>query len=338
MRGIIRAEILRLRKRNALILIMIAVPLLAAMFFGLGYASIFDPPPFDPVRLRQEAIDFGYAEGVPPDQVEQYLDEYIAQAERDHVMQVEGAKQTRAMYALPQSLVTILGNSMFVLLALALLTATTVGDEFGWGTIRTTLLGSSHRWRILLVRLGALWLVSALILVLMLAVGALAPIFLGVADRPLPSPVPPVDFGALAILVLGILLACLGVIAFATLATVIVRNGALTLVSVLVYVVVEAAILALLMRFKAFGYDFENQRPGELAWTLDALPAHGFVTLMDVGAGAARAFLYLGQFQVEGQKLPAIGDVTLAVVAFAAWGALFGLLALWRFGRMDIVE
>jgi ABC-type transport system involved in multi-copper enzyme maturation permease subunit len=333
MTGIIRAEILRLRKRGPLLLIVVAVPLLAAIFFGLGYASIFEPEPFDPVRLRQEYVDFGYLEGVPPGEAEQYIEELLAQEATNHATQIESVRQARAQYAFPQSLVTILGNAMFLLLALALLTATTLGDEFGWGTIRTTLLGSSHRWRVLLVRLGALWVVAALIIALFILAATLAPLLLGVANKPLPSPLPPIDPTALVIFVVGILLASFAIIAFATLATVIVRNGALTLVGVLVYVVVEAAVLALLTRFEAFGFDFEAGRPGELAWTLDALPAHGFVTLMDVGARAASSLV-----RYEGDVIRPIGDVALAVVAFGAWGALFGLLAFWRFGRMDIVE
>ena len=96
---------------------------------------------------------------------------------------------------------------MFVLLALVLLTATTIGDEFGWGTIRTTLLGSSHRWRILLVRLGALWLtVAALISSAPARRHGRAARSSGVAIGRCRA-VPPVDSGALAILSRQMLLA-----------------------------------------------------------------------------------------------------------------------------------
>jgi hypothetical protein len=104
-------------------------------------------------------------------------------------------------------------------------------------------------------------------------------------------------------------------------------------VSVLVYVAVEAAVLALLTRFAAFGYDYERGVPGELAWTLDAFPAHALVTLMDVGARASSAMI-----RYDGDAIPGIGTVGLPLAAFAAWATVFTLLALWRFRRMDIVE
>ena len=332
MTGIIRAEILRLRKRGALVLIVVAVPLLAVILFGLSYASIYDPGPFDPAALRADLIATGFVEGMPPDEAERYLDEYIANEATNRAMQLESVKLTRAAFAFPQSLVTVLGNATILLLALVLLTATTLGDEFGWGTIRTTLLGSSHRWRLLLVRLGALWLTAAVVLVLLLLIGGITPLFLGVSNRPLPSPMPGIDPGALAILLGGLLLVSLVVITFGTLATLLVRNGALTLVSVLIYVVVEAAVLVVLTRFAPFGTD-STGRPGDLAWMLDALPAHGLVTVLDVGARAASTMV-----RYEGEVIRPIRDVTVPLLGFAGWAALFGSLALWRFRRMDIVE
>lgn len=331
--GVIRAELLRLGKRGSLLLIVAAMPLLAVVFFGLGYASAYDPPPFNPVAFRQQIIDEGWVTGVPPDEVEQYIDEYVANEALNYAMQVESAKEHRTRYAFPQSLVTILGNATYLLLAIALLTAMTIGDEFGWGTIRTTLLGSSHRRRVLLVRIAALWLAAALMLGLLFLVGAIAPLFLDVGSRALLSPFPGIDAGALTVYVIGMLLAAFAIIAFATLSTLIVRHGALTLVSILVYVVVEVAILAFLTRFPEFGFDPNTGAPGELTWTLDALPAHGLATLMDAGARAAS-----GMLRYEGDVVPLISTVGLPMAAFVAWGAAFAILAFWRFRRMDIVE
>ncbi len=333
MKGVIRAELLRLRKRGALVLVVVAVPFLAVLFFGLGFASVYDPGPFDPARVRQDLIDSGYVAGLPPDEAERQLDEYVRNEETNHAMQLESAKRSRAAFAFPQSLVTILANATILLLGMALLSATTLGDEFGWGTIRTTLLGSSRRWRVLLVRLGALGATAGLIVALMLLAGAIAPLILGVASRPLPSPMPGIDSGALAVYVAGLLLASLAIIAFATLMTLVLRNGALTLVAILVYVVVEAAVLALLSRFDQFAFDFETGMPGTLAWTLDALPAHGLATLLDVGVRAATATI-----RYDGDVVPSVGAVALALIGFVAWGAVFAGVSFWRFRRMDIVE
>jgi ABC-type transport system involved in multi-copper enzyme maturation permease subunit len=332
--GIVRAEILRLRKRGSLLLLAGFVPVLATIFFGLGYASIFDVEPFDEAGTRQMLIDSGYVIGLPPDEAERLLGEYIENERRNHDQQLEQVKLVRATFTFPQSIVSILGSAYLLVFALALLTATTIGDEFGWATIRTTLLANSHRWRVLLVRLGGLMTVAALIMLLMVLVGVIAPLFLNVAAKPLPSPLPPVDVGALLVFCLGILFVSFAIISFATLVTLIVRNGALTLVSLFVYVVVEGAVLALLSRFKEFGFDYASNKPGELAWLLDALPAHGFVTLMDVGTRASRAAV--GPF--EGQSIPPISDAYVAMIGFVAWGAVFALLAFWRFRRMDIVE
>jgi hypothetical protein len=189
---------------------------------------------------------------------------------------------------------------------------------------------------VLLVRLGALVTVATLMVLLIVVVGALAPIALNVTSKPLPAVLPPIDIGALVIFILGLGLASYAVIAFATLATVLVRHGALTLVSVLVYVVVEGAILALLTRFKEFSFDFLTGTPGPLQWTLDFLPAHGFVTMMDVGARAARGPVTIPGFEMP--PPPPISDAYVAMFGFVAWGTLFALLALWRFRRMDIVE
>ncbi len=332
MRGIIRAELLRLGKRGPLLATLVAVPLLATILFGLGYASVFDAQPFDPVQLRQDVASWGELDGMTPEEAERYVDERVAQAESNHAMEVEAAKQGRAMFAFPQSLITILGSSMLLLLAMALVAATTLGDEFGWGTVRTTLLGSSQRSRVLLVRMAAMSVAAGLVIALLLLAASIAPLFLGVANRPLPNPLPGIDWAALGVFVLGLWLASLALIAFATLATVIVRNGLLALVSILVYAVVEAAFLTLLTRFKPFGFDV-NGNPGDLAWTLDAFPAHGFTTMLDLGARATRAFA-----AYPGEVIPSIAGIALPVASFLAWGAAFALLALWRFRRMDIVE
>ena len=69
MSGLIRAELLRFRKRRSLQIIVIAVPLLVAFFFFTTFASVGDvPPPFDAeaVRARILAENFsGLGRGVP---------------------------------------------------------------------------------------------------------------------------------------------------------------------------------------------------------------------------------------------------------------------------------
>lgn len=90
MSGLLRAELLRLRKRRSLQVIVLGVPLLVAAFFVLGYTSIYDMPAFDAAAERQSLIDQGYVVGVPPDEAERLLDEAVEQSRQGYAMAEEG--------------------------------------------------------------------------------------------------------------------------------------------------------------------------------------------------------------------------------------------------------
>jgi len=328
MRGLAQAEWLRFRKRRILLLIVVAVPLLAGFLFLAGYVSTgYVLPPFDPEGVRARIIAEGYLVDVPPDEAEAIIVETIESERVYYEQALEEATITRARYAFPQSILTLLGNSPVVFIALVLVTGLSIGDEFGWATVRTSLLASSHRRLLLLVRFVALALVAVIMLALIVLLGAILPALLTVAGASLPSP-PAIDTGALLALLLAQLLVAILVIAFAALATLLSRSGSLTLASVLVYVLVETAVLGLLMRLEAF------QQDGVYAWLLDALPIRGIFALMDVVARAASQLpSYAGEVMVR--------DLSAARVPFVAlllWAGLFATLAFRRFSRMDIVE
>ena len=323
-----RAEWVRFSRRGSNKLIVVAVPLLAAFIFVAGYASLYDPgPAFDPEATRARVIAEGYLEGVPPEDFETILADIIESERVSHEQSIEQLAISRAKFAFPQSLVTLLGSGTFVFFALILLTATSIGDEFGWGTIRTSLVASSHRLRMLSVRLLALALVASVMFALLLLLGAILPVLLAIAGAPLPSG-SPIDAGALLVLLVGQLLISTMVVAFAALVTLIVRSGSLTLVAVLVYFLVETAAIGLLMRFPAFQYDGAN------AWLLDAFPVRAIFTLSDVASRAAAGLpTYVGEAIVR--------DLSAARVPFVAMLVMVGLfatLAFRRFSRMDIVE
>ena len=124
-----------------------------------------------------------------------------------------------------------------------------------------------------------------------------------------------VRIGAVSAIAVGIVL------------SVLVRSGRLTLVVMLVYVFVEAATLALLLRFDAF------QNDGPLEWLLDAFPVRGIATLLEVARSAAA-----GLPRYEGEVIRDLGQVTVPMVALVFWGPLFGAIAVRRFARMDIAE
>ena len=332
--GMLRAELLRLRKRRTLQIIVFAVPLLAGVIMILGYNSIYDPPPFDEAAYRQELIDEGYVVGVPPEQVDALLHDQI-EGQRQMMGQVaEQSTLARATFTYPYSLVLVLGSGAFVMLALILLTATTIGDEFGWATLRTVLVASSHRWRFLAVRLAALATAALLIFGMLLLVGIVLPLVLSVPASKLPPSLAAFDGGAFLVLLVGEILATFLVIAFAALVTLLARNGALTLVAALVWVAVEAAVLTLLLRFPNFGKSSEMGAPPPDAWLLDAFPLRGLTTIMQtVGKAASGLPTYSGDVVARDP-----GVALVPIVSFAILIAIMTAASFRRFSRMDVVE
>ena len=339
--GLMRAELLRLRRRRSLQVIVLAVPILVGVTFVLGYNSVYEQPPFDESAFRQEMLDGGCCIGVPPEELEQLLDESV-KSQREMFAQLEESQRfVRATYAFPYSLVQVLGSGTFVLLALILLTATTIGDEFGWATIRTSLVASSRRRRFLLVRLGAIAVAGLLIFGMLLVVGALLPLLLDIPRSKLPATLPSFDGGAFLVLLGGELVAGVLVIAFAALTTLLFRNGALALVAVPVWVAIEAALLLLLLRFPNFGGPGGLTQVGDQppppppdAWLLDAFPLRGLTTLTQTASKAASGLPgYMGE--VVGRD---VAVAAVPITSFTILAAILLVLAFRRFSRMDIVE
>jgi ABC-type transport system involved in multi-copper enzyme maturation permease subunit len=328
MSGLFRAELLRLRKRRSLQIIVLGVPALVALIFVASYSSISELPPFDVDQVRAELIANGYGVGMPPEEAERMIQEGIAQQRAFYDMQLEQTKLARAAFVFPYSLATILQSGTLAFLGLLILAATITGDEFGWGTIRTTLLASSHRHRVLAVRLTALAITAVALFAVLLLIGAVLPALLGVANNPLPATLPAFDAGALAVLLVGLLLAGATVMAVTTLITLLARNGVLSLAAIPVYFAVEAAVLLLLLRFEPFGQD------GDLAWILDGFPLRGLTWITDhVGRAATGLPGYPGDVVNRAYDAAALPIATYAVLA-----VILTALAFRRFSRMDIAE
>jgi hypothetical protein len=337
MSGLIRADWIRFSARRGLQVIVLAVPLLAAFFFLAGYSSIRPGATFDEQAVRQEFIDQGVL-AVPPEDVEQAqanLQQAVDQRRADADQQRAQAEAIRARYAFPQSLLTVLTSAPFLLLAMILLTATTIGDEFSWGTIRTSLIASSDRRRFLLVRLGFLTIVASVLVAILVILGIALPLVLGLTGASLPSP-PGLDVAAFALLLIAEVVVAAAVIGFAALATLLVRSGSLTLVVALVYVAIEAVILALLLRFEAFqpAGAFGRESDGSAAWVLNFLPVRSMLTLLDSLNRAAGA-LPSSPREVVVRDL---GAAQLPLVSVLVIGTILTAMAFRRFGRMDIVE
>jgi hypothetical protein len=328
MTGLLRAEWIRFRKRRSVQVIVFAVPLLAAFLFVAGYGSVgAAPPPFDPAAVRADLIAQGYGQGLPPDQLEQALNDAVEAARFPAEQATEQYRLRVSSFAPVQGVVTLLGNGTFVLLALLLLVAITLGDEFGLGTIRTTLLASSKRARLLTLRLGAIAVIGVVLVATLALLGLVLPLVLVATGAQFPA-VPALNVSALGVLALGTLEAGFVIIAFAAMATLLVRSGSLTLVVLLVYVAIEAAILTVLSRFQAF------QEHGDLAWVLDAFPVRGIARLTDV---AGRVASGLPRFPGETVS-DDLGITLVPLAALLGWAAFFLAIAYRRFSRMDIVE
>jgi ABC-type transport system involved in multi-copper enzyme maturation permease subunit len=328
MSALLRAEWIRFRRRGSIQVIVLAVPLLAIFMFLSGYASIGpQPPAFDAAAVRAELIAQGYGQGLPPDELEKALDDAV-EAQRFPVeIKLEQYRLARSAFAFPQAIVTLLSSGTLILLAILLLMATSLGDEFGWGTIRTVLLASNHRARILLIRLGVILGIGVGLVAVLAVLGAVLPLLVSALGAP-PVDVPSLHSGALGVLVLGTLEAIFMVLAFGAMVTVLVRSGSLTLVLLLVYVAIEAGILTLFVRFAPF------QEGGDLAWVLDAFPLRGFTRLTTIAGEIAAGLPHFA-----GEALPTdLSPTFVPLVAFVLWGAFFLAIAYRRFTRMDIVE
>jgi ABC-type transport system involved in multi-copper enzyme maturation permease subunit len=301
----------------------------------LGWSSIYSNPPFDAEEYRAQLIAEGYIAGLPTEQAEPLLAEAVEQARQQYAFAEAGEATQRAAHLFPYSLATVMGSSVIVLVALLLLTATTLGDEFGWGTIRGMLLASGHRRRILTIRLAALSVAAIVMIGLTLVVGAILPIVLNVAAYRLPDPLPAFDYGALLVLIGGVAVASLLIVSFAALATLAFRSGPAALIVLPVWVAVESAILAVLIRFPNIGGQVLNGGPpGPDGWILEVFPLRGLTTLTTVASTAAVGFApYPGAPFTR-----SLAGVEVPIIAFAVVALLFGALAFRRFNRMDIVE
>lgn len=337
MRGLVAAEWLRFRKRRSIQIIVLAVPLLVAVITVLGYNSIYQYPAFDEAAFRQEMIDAGVLLGVPPEEADVLLAEMVANQRQMFDQQEEQSRLSRAAFAFPRSVATALGTGAFMLLALVLLTATTIGDEFGWGTIRTSLLASTNRRRFLLVRLGAVVAAGLVMVGLLVVVGTIMPLLLNVPAGKLPATLPAFDVGALLVMLAGELIAGAALIAFAATVTLVLRSGALALVAALVWIAIEASILTLLTRFPEFAGTYGNEgvyTPGPLGWVLEAFPLRGLTTLLRATGQAASGLpSYPGESVSRDMAL-----VGVPITSFAVLALVLAVVAFRRFQRMDIVE
>jgi ABC-type transport system involved in multi-copper enzyme maturation permease subunit len=289
MRGHLRADVIRLRGRWDAWAFLVAVPVLATLGFLEGYVNVASHYGWDPSGPE------------PPEIVVMMTAE-------------------RATYAFPHSLLLILGSTPWVLFAVFFLVATTIGLEFGWGTIRTSLIVSPDRARMLASRALAVGAIGVVLLAALLVLGVVLPQVLpltGEAPPPSPDVAPVLLAGAVA----AALVALAFWVALAALLAVVTRGPSLPFLLVLVYVLVEGVVGGLAM-----------WRDAGLQLVSGSLP---FASVMALISGSTDPSRY-GLAAADPARFDRPLLLTFAVVA--GWAVVFLVAAIVRLRRLDVRE
>lgn len=330
MTALLRADWLRLRRRMDLWIILIAVGVLSTVVFLAAYRSDATDPEYPTeAQIRQEAIDFGFFEGTPAE-IEVQIQEMVrAQVESYDQQRADWESQQRFIlqkYAFPQSLFTVVGSGLAPLLALILVASLAVGDEFRYGTIRTSLLAASDRRRFLAARLISLLALTVGVFVALILLAALLGLALGLVGADLGTGSATVDAMASVAWFGGLVLTSAVVIVLGVALTVVLRSGALPLL-ILLFVGLGELFVAHLPIFA----------PNELlAGVPQAFLGQNIRTLVgNLGLEThAIALSETGEMPFQALEIPMLGVAAIIL----AWGVLFAVLADRRLRTMDIVE
>jgi len=329
-RALLRAEWVRFRGRRDFWVIAIAVCLIAGVSFLNGYrGDAEDPTRSNPADLRAMVASGFSSEGLTQAEIDAQLDlmvnDLLAQEQAQLDQANERQQTTLQAYAFPQSAFTIIGAGLLPLFALILLASFAVGDEFRFGTIRTSLLAAGSRRRLLAARTLTLAAMTLGLLVALLAIGAVLGVVLAVVGAELAPTTVPIDAVSSITWFAGQALATVVVLCLASAITLVLRSGALTLLLILIWSLFEL-FLANLSIFAA-GQPLA-------AVPLAFLTTNIRILLADLGpATHAVGVSAIAQPDV------AVGLPTLAVAAIVGlWGLLFLAVADRRLRTMDIVE
>ena len=231
--------------------------------------------------------------------------------------QQEQIEQQLTVFTLPGSIPTALGvaQSMGIIL-FAILTASVIGTEYGWGTVRVVLAVGTRRWHYLSGKLALLSLVvlGSLVLVVPLTI---------VSSLIAANLTGTVEFGFFNIGFLGDVLADIGrswlamwpYIALAAAFTVLSRSSAAGIALAIGYYFLEALIITQLLTFDWF-------------LTVPDYLLGRNITAWMVGMNNSQGALTSGQ-------LPSQLHAALVLLVYVL---VFGGLSFWLFQRRDITE
>jgi ABC-type transport system involved in multi-copper enzyme maturation permease subunit len=332
MRALLRADWLRFRRRREFWIIAIAVCLFSGISFLAAYRSdAADPTWFstDPAQIRQEILGYTEFGGMTQAEIDAQIDLMVADQLVQNQFQSDEweARQrvTLQKYDTSQSVFTILGSGLMPILALILGASLAVGDEFRYGTVRTSLLAAGNRRRFLGARLVSLFAVTVALFTILAMIGILLGLVLRIVGAELASVTTPIDPLA-GLLWLGAqVLTTMVVITLAVALSVVLRSGALPLLLILIAALVEQFVANL----PIFGQ-------GEF---LAGVP-QGFLTTSIRTLSTELGFQTHAVALAEAEPPAMAIRLSLVVVAgiIAAWGILFLVIADRRFRSMDVIE
>jgi hypothetical protein len=237
----------------------------------------------------------------------------------------EQQKTTLQAYAFPQSMFTTVGPGLVPLLALVLIASFAAGDEFRFGTIRTSLLAAGNRRRFLIARMLALLAMTGGLLVAVLVVGAALGVVLAAFGAELVPSSVAIDPVSSVVWFAGQILVTIVVLALGTAVTLLLRSGALTLLLILIWALLEAFLANLPI--------FATGQP--LAAVPVALLTTNIRTLLaELGPATHAVGLRTLEQPAVAFALPTVAVAVIVVL----WGALFVAVADRRLRTMDVVD
>jgi hypothetical protein len=308
----LRADLIRLRHRRDAWIVGAAVLALFSLGFLASYQGILQ----NDAQIRQQMADEEQqwaidnpGQDVPPD-----LAGFWQQRSEENLAR-------RAQFAFPASVMTMLDGASTPLGAVGFLATMTLGLEFGWATIRTVLLSSPDRARLLVARLLALGGYGVILMALLLVASAILPFALPLLGSPPPAsaPVEPVVVvGRLAAVAVAMALV-LGLMALLAVAT---RNPAMPILLVLLLFLAESLVANLPL-----------WRSAHLELLAGSTPLNSIVGLL---SGAADPTLY--GIGTPADSEAAVRPLWLSFGVTAAWAAAFAGVATAILRRADISE
>jgi ABC-type transport system involved in multi-copper enzyme maturation permease subunit len=329
MRNLLRADWLRFRRRRDFWIILVAVVVLGVVTFYGGYRSTAVAyEPFNQAEFEQMLDQSGVFEGMTPDEAKQerarMIAEQVAQEQQSAVEREAQRQLELRRYAFPQSVATLLGSAILPFLALVLIASMAVGDEFRFGTLRTSLLAASNRRRFLAARMISMVVMAVGLIATILVLGAVLPLILTLAGAQLPAG-PRLDgLGFLFLVAVDVLVAvCL--MAFAMMVTLILRTGTLAVLILLVVGLIDL-YLANLPIFA-------------LGNVLAAVPQFFFIE--SIRSIQLRLASDAGALAAGLEPFPAMAvnlGVPVMIAIVVAWTVLFLAVADRRIRSMDVTE